>query len=209
MSHESRFDKEAAQWDANPVRRNLAQAVGAAIRKATQIQPGWRILDFGAGTGLVTLQLQPGAAQVIAVDQSAGMLQQLQEKIASAGIHNVQTRQWNVDASAFPEDGFDLVASSMTLHHLRDVPTALGRFARILKPGGWIAVADLDTEDGSFHGPSPDVFHHGFDRATLRQWLTEAGFVDVTIQDAHQVEKPDAQGHIHIYPIFMAVGRRG
>ena len=208
MITESRFDKEAAQWDASPLRRDLARAVGVAIRQATHIAPGWRILDYGAGTGLVTLQLQPEAASVIAVDQSSGMLKKLGEKLAAAGIQNVQTRQWDLEKQPFPESGLDLVASSMTLHHLRDVPTVFHRFAQLLKPGGWIAMADLDVEDGSFHGPNPDVFHLGFDRAVIREWLADAGFKDIAITEAHQIQKPDAAGLVHAYLIFLAVGRR-
>jgi ubiquinone/menaquinone biosynthesis C-methylase UbiE len=205
---ESRFDKEAAQWDASPVRRDLARGIGTAIHRAIHIAPGWRILDYGAGTGLVTLQLQPEAASVIAVDQSAGMLGKLGEKLASAGILNVQTRQWDIEKQPFPESGLDLVASSMTLHHLRDVPTAFHRFAQLLKSGGWIAMADLDVEDGSFHGPNPDVFHLGFDRSVIRGWLADAGFQDISISDAHRLQKPDSTGQVHTYPIFLAIGRR-
>lgn len=208
MLTESRFDKEAAQWDTSPLRRDLARAIGTAIRQATRISPGWRILDYGAGTGLVTLQLQPEAASVIAVDQSAGMLKKLGEKLAAAGIQNVQTRQWDIEKQPFPESGLDLVASSMTLHHLRDVPTVFQRFAQMLKPGGWIAMADLDAEDGSFHGPNPDVFHLGFDRAVIRKWLADAGFEKITLTDAHRIQKTDAAGQVHTYPVFLAVGRR-
>jgi len=206
MKTESRFDTEAARWDDNPQRVALARAVGMGIRRVTGIKPGWRILDYGAGTGLMTLHLQPEAEMLIAVDQSEGMLKMLKSKIAAADIGNVQTKQWNIEKSPLPEGGFDLVASSMTFHHLRNVPMVVQRLALSLKPGGWIALADLDIEDGSFHGPSNDVFHLGFDRSKVRKSLSKAGFKDITIEDVYVLNKPDKAGKMHSYSVFLAAG---
>jgi ubiquinone/menaquinone biosynthesis C-methylase UbiE len=204
----SRFDELAAAWDQNPVRVALAKAIGNKISQAVPILKDWRVLDYGAGTGLLTLQLQPLAESVLAVDASAGMLKELARKLASAGIKNVNARQWDLGESPFPERGFDLVTSSMTFHHLRDIPLILERLAELLKPGGWIAIADLDVEDGSFHGPLPDVFHQGFERSQISEWLAKAGFGRVEVTDAHRLDKPDASGKLRNYSIFLAVGQK-
>src|ERR1035437_2279625 len=144
----SRFDEAAAQWDNNPGRVGVARAVGEAIGRAIPFQPGWRVLDYGAGTGLLTLNLQPRVASMVALDSSTGMLEKLKQKLAAAAISNVQTWHWDLEAKSFPEPGFDLVVSSMTLHDLRGVPLVLSRLAEVLKPGGWLAVADLDSDAG-------------------------------------------------------------
>ncbi len=190
MKTTSRFDEAAGQWDNNPARVDLARAVGAAIVRAVPLQPDWRVLDYGAGTGLLTLNLQPRVASMVALDSSAGMLEKLDEKLRAAGIRNVETRLWDLEVHPSPEARFDLAVSSMTLHHVRDVPLVLGRLAALLKPGGWLAVADLDTEDGTFHGQSEDVFHHGFERRQIAEWLSGAGFGWVSVQDAHSLVKP-------------------
>lgn len=208
MNSASRFDLAAALWDQNPTRVQLARAVGAAISRAVPLQPTWRACDYGAGTGLLTLNLVPHVASILALDFSSGMLETLAQKLAAAGIHNVQTRQWNLEQAPFPETGFDFVASSMTFHHLRDVPLVLRRLAALLKPGGWLAAADLDTEDGSFHSDAEGVFHHGFDRRQMAVWFTSAGFTDVQISDAHAFHKPDAAGQLRPYGVFLARGRR-
>jgi len=204
----SRFDEAAAQWDNNPGRVELARAVGEAIGRAVPFQPGWRALDFGAGTGLVTLNIQPRVASIVAVDVSSGMLEVLEKKFAAAGIDNVQSRLWDLESRPYPETGFDLVISSMTLHHLPDVPLIFKRLAAVLKPGGWLAVADLDSEDGSFHRDVKDVYHKGFARDDIRRWLQDAGFVNISIQDAHRLEKPDAAGNHRAYGVFLATGSR-
>jgi len=207
MTDSSRFDQAAAQWDNSPALQALARAVGDAIRRAVPLEPPWRALDYGAGTGLVTLQILPRIAAVTAVDASAGMLDQLSKKLAASGINNVFVRQWDILSAPFPETGFDLCFSSMTLHHLRDVPLAFERFRQLLKPGGWLAMADLDTEDGSFHGPNNDVFHNGFERAAILEWLGKAGFVGAAISDAHRLLRPDASGAMRSYGIFLAAAQ--
>jgi ubiquinone/menaquinone biosynthesis C-methylase UbiE len=205
----SRFDEAAAQWDNNPGRVNLARAVGEAIGRAVPLQPDWRALDYGAGTGLLTLNLHPRVASVVALDSSTAMLEKLMQKLAAAAITNVQARHWDLEAKPFPKTGFDLVVSSMTLHHLRNVPLVFSRLAVLLKPGGWLAVADLDTEDGSFHGQADDVFHRGFARGQITEWLADAGLKWVSVSDAHTLSKPDSTGQVHSYGIFLAVAQKG
>ena len=204
----SRFDEAAAQWDSNPGRVNVARAVGEAICRAIPLQPGWRVLDYGAGTGLLTLNLQPRVASMVALDSSTGMLEKLTQKLAAAAISNVQTRHWDLEAKPFPDPGFDLVVSSMTLHHLRNVPLVLSRLAEVLKPGGWLAVADLDSEDGSFHGQADDVFHHGFERGQIAEWLANARLNWISVSDAHTMNKPSSTGEVRSYGIFLAVGQK-
>ncbi len=204
----SRFDEAAQQWDNNPARVALARAVGEAIQRTVPIQPHWHALDYGAGTGLLTLNLQPRVAALVALDASKGMLEQLTRKLATAGIGNVETRLWNLEAQPFPETGYDLVVSSMTLHHLRDVPLVLKRLAAVLRPGGWLAVADLDVEDGSFHGQADDVFHHGFERSEVAKWLGIAGLSEVRVSSAHAITKPSASNQMRTYEVFLAVGQK-
>lgn len=208
MKTKSRFDEAAAQWDQNPERVELARAVGAAIIDRVQPQPGWRALDYGAGTGLLTLRLQPHLGWVVALDTSQQMLDMLARKLVQAGITNVETRLWNLESRPYPEHDIDMVVSSMTLHHIRDIPLLFTRLREVLKPGGGIALADLDAEDGSFHGSAEDVFHHGFDRARITEWLEEAGFCGVSVQDAHGITKPTAAGESRSYGVFLATGKR-
>ena len=208
MKAETRFDREAAHWDSNPTRVELARAIGVRICETIELQPNWRVLDYGAGTGLVTLSIQPFVESIDAVDLSVGMLDMLAKKIASSGISNVATRQWDLEKEPYPVADFDLAVSSMTLHHLRNVPLVFERFAALLKPGARLAVADLDTEDGSFHGPATDVFHHGFSRVQIGKWLNEAGFVKVSITDAHVINKTDAAGQKREYGVFMAAAKK-
>jgi len=68
------FDKEATQWDENPARVRLASDVCAAISKSVPLNTSMRVMDFGCGTGLVTLGLAPLVGVMTGVDNSQGML---------------------------------------------------------------------------------------------------------------------------------------
>jgi hypothetical protein len=77
----------------------------------------------------------------------------------------------------------------------------------LLAPGGWLALADLDDEDGSFHSDPAEVHHHGIDRGWLCTELTALGFAAPTAVTAHTFTRPDADGLPRDYPIFLVSAR--
>ncbi len=204
----SRFDDIAAQWDESPMRTGIATAVADAIAAAVPLDPQWRALEYGCGTGLVGARLLPRLGHLLATDLSPGMLAVLREKAAAAGLERITTQVLDLTTTAPPQERFDLIFSSMTMHHIADVPALVRTFHAMLVSGGWLAIADLDAEDGGFHGPEvPGVAHHGFDRAQFERWLREAGFAAVTFRTAHTVEK-NRDGETGRYPVFLATARR-
>lgn len=204
-----RFDVKAAEWDANPARVALARAVVESIRAALSLRPDVRVLDFGAGTGLVSLGLLPFVGEVTAMDASAGMLDMLHKKVDALGAKNFHLLRGDVAHAFLPSGHFDLIVSSMTLHHLPDVPIVLRRLRPALRDNGWISLADLDAEDGSFHADKTGVFHNGFDRATLCCWMNEAGFADAVFHDAYRITRLGSDGTPHTYPVFLVTARKG
>lgn len=204
---QTRFDRMAATWDANPVRVILAKAVVSAIRKAVPLRPDMQAMDFGAGTGLVTLALSADVAGITAVDTSAEMLRTLESKLNEQGISNVLTLAGDIGSAPLPAARFDLVVSSMVLHHIRDVALAFRRLRPALRPGGWIALADLDVEDGTFHADSTGVYHRGLAREDVCRWLQEAGFTDARAVDAHCIKRPGSDGAPHEYGVFLITAR--
>lgn len=201
----TRFDAVAAQWDANPGRVALAQSVARAVRQHVLLRPDMAALDFGAGTGLLSLALLPHVAAITAVDASGQMLRVLDEKLRAAHIQRVHTLLADIASDTLPPTAYDLVVSSMALHHVQDVPQAIRHLRACLRTGGWIALADLDKEDGSFHGDNmAGVYHSGFNRSDLCAWLTDSGFTDVAVHDAHRMDKNGRQ-----YGVLLVIGRAG
>ena len=199
----SSFDARAQTWDDDPRRRKLAESIFAALERAVPLRADMAALDYGAGTGLLALALAARVRRVLAVDSSAGMLAVLAQKAQASGA-NVETLRADFATDALPAGPFDLVASAMTLHHVADVAGLLRKFFALLAPGGRIALADLDAEDGSFHGANaPGVHHLGFDRAALGRQLADAGFADVRFADAARSEKNG-----RAYSVFIAAARK-
>jgi ubiquinone/menaquinone biosynthesis C-methylase UbiE len=202
------FDDAASSWDEEPRRLRLANAVAQAVQKEVVLTDRMNALDFGCGTGLVTLSLQPYVRRITGADTSEGMLQVLRGKVESRGLTNVKTVLLEPDREAFHQEQFDLLVSSMTLHHVEDVGKLLDEFYRVLLPGGVLAVADLDAEDGSFHGHGLAAAHSGFDRERMRVMLEGAGFREVRVATATRVEKPDARGEMQTYTVFLITARK-
>lgn len=202
-----RFNDIAAEWDSDPQRVLMGQKIARAIRGALSPRGTEDALEFGAGTGLLTMILAPAVSSLTALDGSRGMLAVLRDKCARKHVANVQVIEGQVPDD-LPERPFDLIYSSMTLHHVGDVPGLLGKLATHLRPGGRIALADLDAEDGGFHGDAAGVVHHGFDREVFRGWLVDAGFVDVAFSTAFTARRERDDGSTRDYPIFLAVATR-
>jgi 2-polyprenyl-3-methyl-5-hydroxy-6-metoxy-1,4-benzoquinol methylase len=208
MTGENRdFDAAAATWDENPGRVKVAQDVARAIRETVKLTPDMDVLDFGCGTGLLTLQLQPMVRSITGVDSSQGMIDILGAKIKKQGLRNVQARLIDLDKGDVLEGRYDLVVSSMTFHHVRDVPVVLNQLARILKPSGQVAIADLDCDEGKFHDSDEGVFHNGFDRCILMKHLNMAGFGSVRNRTAAIMRKQGADGETRSFTVFLMTGR--
>jgi ubiquinone/menaquinone biosynthesis C-methylase UbiE len=161
------------------------------------------VLEYGAGTGLVTQALADRVGPVTLADSSAGMRAVLHEKIA-AGALPESARVWDLDLERqpAPDERFDLVVSSMVMHHVKDPAGVLSGFASLLDPGGQVCIADLDSEDGSFHTYDFGG-HHGFDRDEIAAALEAAGFTDVRTQDCTEIHKEG-----RAYSVFLATGAR-
>jgi ubiquinone/menaquinone biosynthesis C-methylase UbiE len=206
---QSRFDHAAATWDEQPARLAMTKDVAQTILTHVAVRADMTALDFGCGTGLVTLALQPYVQRIIGVDSSQGMLAKLQEKMQALGVTNVDTLQRDL-TTELPPPGLcvDLIVSAMALHHIADIPHLLQALTGLLTPGGYLALADLDAEDGSFHADMTGVHHLGIDRTWLMAQLSALGYQEVSATTAHVVERPDAAGTPRRYPVFLVSGHR-
>ncbi|MFZ6003237.1 MAG: class I SAM-dependent DNA methyltransferase [Actinomycetota bacterium] len=193
------FDAKAATWDADPAKVARAAAVARCIATAVPVGPSTRLLEYGAGTALVTQALRESVGPVTLADTSTGMRAAMQAKVDSGAL--VDARIWDLNLELEPpprDEQFDLIVTVLTLHHVHDLARVLAGFASLLVPGGHLCIADLEQEDGSFHGADFDG-HHGFDRTALASDLANAGFTDTTFTDCTQLERDG-----RTYPVFLA-----
>ncbi len=199
------FDSKARQWDENPVFQDRANKIAAAIAASVPLTSSMQALDYGSGTGMLSFPLQERVGHITLKDTSAGMLAVADEKIAAWGVGNMTTRLMDLTAVLMPDERYDLIYSSMTLHHIPDTDGILQAFHTLLNPGGWLCIADLDQEDGSFHGIQVDV-HHGFERAGLAKRAEQAGFSEIAFSTVFEIVKQTESGE-RAYPVFLLLAR--
>ena len=191
MHEHQRFDEAAATWDDDPGHERRQVAIAHAIEEALDLSPRTSALDVGGGTGRLSILLADLVGSVVVTDPSAGMVRVARDRIAEAGLGD-RLRVVQADLTTDRLDGaYDVVWSSMALHHVRDLDGLLRSVAAVLVGGGRLCIADLDEDpDGAFHADKVDFDgHHGFDRHRLAEQLVRVGFVDVRFVDVTTILK--------------------
>jgi len=202
------FDQEAANWDQVPGRLKVAQDIAHTMIQEITLTPDMDVLDFGCGTGLLTFALQPFVRSITGVDSSRGMLDVFKTKIKEQNLNNVKANYLDLDKGDVLDGSYNLIVSSMTLHHIKEIGPLLKLFYQVLHPSGTLCIADLDLDDGQFHSNNDGVFHFGFDREVLRRTFIDTGFRDVRHRAAAQVEKPVGGGQTRLFAMFLMIGRK-
>ncbi len=195
----SRFDKVAKEWDSSQTRQQLASNIADAILNTLALSKEMHLLDFGAGTGLLTKHLCPFVGHMTALDFSQEMLNQLEVNAKIWEDCTIETVHSDI-LQFSSEKQFDGIVSSMSMHHIEDLDALFKTFSALLQPKGFIAIADLEEEDGSFHAHGNEgVFHFGFDQEKLAEIARKYGFTDVRFERAHTVTKENGSE----YPLFL------
>ena len=154
-----------------------------AIRKASiapaQIKPGEVILDVGCGTGDLTLEAKKLAGpngEVYGTDASPNMIRQAEQKVTRSGV-DVTFKIGLVENIEFPENQFDVVLSSLMIHHLPDdlKRAGLAEIYRVLKPGGRLLIVDMQATTGGSLGQrlSDFIIHIHGGHTTMQENVTK------------------------------------
>jgi ubiquinone/menaquinone biosynthesis C-methylase UbiE len=203
------FEKAAVVWDKDPGRVQMAQTIADAMITALNPKGTELVMDYGSGTGNIALRIVPHVHRIIAVDSSKGMLDMLTKKLTHDRISTVEIREWSIgqDPALLPR--FDIIVSSMTMHHIRDTAGAARVFYTMLLPGGRIAIADLDSDNGEFHETPGIAEHDGIDRNYLQQVFEQAGFDSVRFLEAATIQKISSHtGKLREFTIFLMTAQR-
>ena len=181
------FKDKAQNWDKGSTRVKGAKTIADAICKNIQLEPHMQLMDFGVGTGLLGFEILPRVKKILGIDISQKMLEKLDKKNTST--HYIEAR--NIDIIQNPiQEKFDGVISSMTLHHVEDLKLFFQTIYKNIHTNGFIAIADLETEDGTFHSDNTGVFHFGFNQNALYNIVRNAGFTDVKFENINTINKP-------------------
>ncbi len=182
------FAHKSKSWDMKSRRVQNAEAIAKTIVENIPLHKEMHLLDLGAGTGLLSFFLSQKVGKITGLDNSPSMLEMFREKEAEffCPIEIIEADIMELQRN----ETYDGIVSSMTIHHIEDIPAMLGKLYTLLKPGGFIALADLTKEDGSFHSDNRGVYHYGFDTDELAKQAEEAGFSDIKIAHAGTIKKP-------------------
>ena len=202
------FDQHAATWDDDPAKTRRAICFAEAICAGVPVHRGMPVLEYGCGTGLLSFALAPQVGPITAADSSPGMLEVLRRKIAARPEVDIRPSALDLLRDGLPPERYGLICSLMTLHHIDDTAAILRAFHDLLDDNGHLCIADLDSEDGSFHAYDFNG-HKGFDRVALGELCRAAGFAEVDFSTVFEIEKTAADGVMRRYPVFfLRAGKR-
>ena len=201
------FDELALTWDDEPRRNERAKVVASEIVKTIPDLNKMDGFEYGCGTGLLSFNLQPYLNKIWLGDSSAGMLKVLREKIKNHSFHNMEPFQIDLTVETISDFKCDFVYTLMTLHHIINIDNIINAFYEVLNSSGFLCIADLDKEDGSFHGLDFKG-HNGFDTVELSEKLRKVGFNNITSKICYNNIKKSENGQERIYPVFVMFGQK-
>ena len=192
------FDNYAKNWNTE-TRIKCSHTIANSIKNNIKLNKNMDILDFGCGTGSLIFPLIDKVRTAHGIDLSSKMLDILKEK--SKNYKNLTTELLGIfELSSV----FDLIISSMVMHHIEDITELAKKLYNSLNPNGVIALADLMEEDGSFHNSMDGVFFLGFSNEFLDKVFKSAGFKEIKIiENVFTVEK-----NCNKYSLFLLIGKK-
>jgi tRNA (cmo5U34)-methyltransferase len=182
------FDIKASGWDKDPMHWDRSVAVANEIKRVIPLRKDMTALEYGAGTGITSFLLKDLVREITLIDSSPEMVRVMNEKIKTADIKNLNALHFDLEVSDYKNGSFDLIFTQMVLHHIEDTEKILKKFCGLLNPGGFLAIADLYSENGSFHGEGFSG-HNGFDVEELSELLEKYGFSEISHHKCFVINK--------------------
>jgi ubiquinone/menaquinone biosynthesis C-methylase UbiE len=202
------FHQAASTWDDRPVHWERSEAIAKLIKEKTVLKPEMTALEFGAGTGILSYLLKDEFSHIVLMDNTPEMLTMIDEKIENLGITNFETLLFDLEKKPYHYRLFDVIFTQMAMHHVTNIPLVIERFAEMLKPEGYLAIADLYPEDGSFHAGGIPAVHNGIDTTQLCEDIKQAGFIHCHSEWCFTVKRTMEDGSVKEFPIFLTIAQK-
>jgi tRNA (cmo5U34)-methyltransferase len=196
------FDSVAGDWDKNQVHIKRTKAIAECFTEMVQTNKQMKALEFGAGTGLLSFALKDYFAEITLMDSSVEMIKATSEKLILTKDTHLIPVFFDLEKNNYSDKTFDVIFSQMVMHHVKDIDEMTAKFFTMLNPGGKLVIADLYTEDGSFHDFAFDG-HNGFDPDKLAKVLQKKGFSNIKHQECFVITKEPAEKIKKKYPVFL------
>ena len=201
------FDTKAAAWDSNSMHHDRSAAIVDKLLNQIPFDRSMTALEYGAGTGLASFLLKDHLKEITMMDSSPEMVRIMKEKVETTGSNNLKALLFDLEKVDLDESEFDLVFTQMVLHHVSDIKNIIRKFCNILKPGGFLAIADLYPEDGSFHGED-FLGHKGFDPCELSALVNSLGFENTGVGKCFVIKKKISELETRQFDVFLLITRK-
>lgn len=178
--NEKIFNEMAKRYD-NEERRHLAGVILNELKQHLDETEGKVLLDYGAGTGLLGLELADSFQKVHAADVSSEMVKVLKEKIALGNIENAEAHEMNLLESDTVIKA-DIIIMSLVLLHVKNHQKLIQKLYDTLADGGEAYIVDFDKNDKVTH---PKVTN-GFTHENLKEMMENAGFKNVKVKNFYE-----------------------
>lgn len=170
------FEQMAKRYDTED-RIELSKVIVKEVRPELRNSKSNSLIDYGSGTGLISLELSDLVNSILLVDSSKQMLEVAKAKISQKGITNSKVLYSDFTQET-PELKADIVLLSLVLLHIPDTKKILQELFSILNNGGKLIIIDFDKNDKVDH---PKV-HNGFSHEELKNRLSEVGFKSIEMK---------------------------
>jgi tRNA (cmo5U34)-methyltransferase len=201
------FDIKAAEWDKNPMHLDRSVVITNQIKKLIPLNKQMAALEYGAGTGIASFLLNDYLKEITLMDSSSEMVRVMNEKIKSTKVKNLKTLNFDLEHLDYKGKNFDLIFTQMVLHHITEIENIIKKFYNLLNPGGYLAIADLYPEDGSFHGKD-FTGHKGFDIQILSKQIINQGFKSINHQKCFVINKKISDIETKHFDVFLLIAKR-
>lgn len=198
------FDQVSTKWDT--IRRGFySDEVRDAVLMAALISPTDTVLDVGAGTGFLTEGAAKLARKVIALDFSKLMTDEVLSKLDGK---NVEVRNGNVEEIPLTDSSVDSVIGNMILHHCPRPEVAVKEMARVLVPGGRLALSDLQEHNYESLQKEHSDLWPGFKMERVKNILDEAGLEYAKVEALSSCCSTTREDEEVKIPMFLASAQK-
>jgi ubiquinone/menaquinone biosynthesis C-methylase UbiE len=135
------FEQVAGDWDTMRL-DYFDERVIDQLADHTDLDTTKTVVDVGTGTAFVAAGLASRAERVLAFDLSPAMLEVAAGNLAALNIDNVELREADVAGLPLDDNSVDAAVANMVLHHAEDPGGMIAEMARVVRPGGWVAITD-------------------------------------------------------------------
>ncbi|MDR3598327.1 methyltransferase domain-containing protein [Clostridium sp.] len=172
------FDDVAREWD-NEKRIERAKIIADKIKTTIGVGQDKSVMEFGCGTGLISFNLYNKFKNITLIDTSKEMINVVNSKIEALNINNVNACCEDL-VNTESDKKFDIIYSSMALHHIIDINELSKKFYDMINLNGTLCIVDLNKDDGSFHKNEIGFNgHNGFSKTWLKNVLEVNGFSNI------------------------------